>query len=112
MAKTPTWQRKAGQNPKGGLNAAGARSAGVKMGVRNYSSASEADKKRWVNWATRFAGRSDIPPLRKPNGEPTRFALMFTAWGEPVPKTEADVRAVARKALARKKTLGFGKGGK
>lgn len=108
MAESPLWQRKAGQNPKGGLNAAGARSAGVKTGVRNYSSASEADKKRWINWATRFAGRDDIPPLKKPNGEPTRFALMFTAWGEPVPKTEADVRAVARRAMVRKKALGYG----
>ena len=107
MARTPVWQRKAGQNPKGGLNAAGARSAGVKMGVRNYSSASEADKKRWISWARRFAGQSNIPPLRDDNGNPTRFVLMFTAWGEPIPKNESDVRAVARKALARAKTLGM-----
>lgn len=107
MAKTPAWQRKAGQNPKGGLNAKGAKSAGVKMGVRNYSSASEADKKRWISWARRFAGQSNIPPLVGKNGEPTRFALMFTAWGEPIPKSEAAVRAVARKALARAKTLGM-----
>lgn len=107
MPKSPSWQRKEGQNPKGGLNAKGAKSAGVKMGVRNYSSASEADKKRWISWARRFAGASNIPPLVGENGEPTRFALMFTAWGEPIPKTEAAVRAVARKALARAKTLGM-----
>ena len=29
MAKTPTWQRKAGKSPSGGLNAAGRKSAGV-----------------------------------------------------------------------------------
>lgn len=107
MAKTPAWQRKEGQNPKGGLNAKGAKSAGVKMGVRNYSSASETDKKRWISWARRFAAQSNIPPLKDDNGNPTRFALMFTAWGEPIPKTEADVRAVARKALARSKALGI-----
>jgi hypothetical protein len=99
------WQRKAGQNPKGGLNAAGARSAGVKTGVKNYSSASDKDKRRWISWARRFAAADNIPPLTKPNGEPTRFALMFTAWGEAVPKTEADVRAVAKKALVRKDAL-------
>lgn len=99
------WQRKAGQNPKGGLNAAGARSAGVKTGVKNYSSASDKDKRRWISWARRFAAVDNIPPLKKPNGEPTRFALMFTAWGEPVPTTEAAVRAVAKKALARKEAL-------
>lgn len=33
MAKTPVWQRKAGQSPSGGLNAAGRKSAGVKAPV-------------------------------------------------------------------------------
>lgn len=99
------WQKKAGQRPEGGLNAAGARSAGVQTGVKNYPSASDKDKRRWISWARRFAAVDNIPPLKKPNGEPTRYALMFTAWGEPIPKTEADVRAVAKKALARKEAL-------
>ena len=99
------WQRKEGQNPKGGLNAAGARSAGVQTGVKNYSKASDKDKRRWISWARRFAAADNIPPLTKPNGEPTRFALMFTAWGEPVPKTQADVSTVAKKALVRKDAL-------
>ncbi len=99
------------KDPSGGLTAAGrahfkrTEGANLKPGVKSYSTASTADKKRWTNWATRFAGRSDIPPLKKPSGEPTRFALMFRAWGEPVPSSEAQVRAVAKKAALRKRTL-------
>lgn len=98
------------KDPEGGLTAAGrahykkTEGANLKPGVRNYSSASPADKKRWQNWATRFAGRSDIPPLKDDKGRPTRFALMFRAWGEPVPTTEAQVRAVAKKAALRKRS--------
>jgi hypothetical protein len=99
------------KDPQGGLTAAGrahfkrTEGANLKPGVKSYSGASTADKKRWTNWATRFAGRSDIPPLKKPNGEPTRFALMFRAWGEPVPSNESQVRAVAKKAALRKRML-------
>ena len=106
------------KNPKGGLSAAGRRyykrteGANLKPGVKNYSKASTADKKRWVRWALRFAGRSTIPPLRKPNGEPTRFALMFTAWGEPVPSSVESVRRVYKKALSRRDQLGMGKAAK
>lgn len=103
------------KNPKGGLTAAGrafykrTEGANLKPGVKSYSKASPADKKRWVRWALRFAGRSDIPPLKKPNGEATRFALMFAAWGEPVPTSVAAVRAVYKKALSRRDQLGMGK---
>jgi hypothetical protein len=30
-------------------------------------------------------------------GEPTCFALSARAWGEPVPRTQADARRIARK---------------
>lgn len=106
------------KNPKGGLTAAGrafykrTEGANLKPGVKSYSKASPADKKRWVRWALRFAGRSDVPPLKKPNGEATRFALMFAAWGEPVPTTVSAVRAVYKKALSRRDQLGMGKAAK
>jgi len=106
------------KNPKGGLTAAGrafykrTEGANLKPGVKSYSKASPADKKRWVRWALRFAGRSDIPPLKKPNGEVTRFALMFAAWGEPVPTSVSAVRAVYKKALSRRDQLGMGKAAK
>lgn len=106
------------KNPKGGLTAAGRRfykrteGANLKPGVKNYSKASEADKKRWVRWALRFAGRSSVPPLKKPNGDPTRFALMFAAWGEPVPTSVEAVRRVYKKAQSRRDQLGMGKAAK
>lgn len=100
------------KDPKGGLTAAGrafykrTEGANLKPGVKSFSKASPVDKKRWIAWALRFAGRSDLPPLTKPNGEPTRFALMFTAWGEPVPSSVAAVRAIQRKAILRRGQLG------
>jgi hypothetical protein len=94
-------------DPKGGLTAAGRKAFGgnLRPGVKNYGSASDADKKRWVSWALRFYGQSKYPPLTKPNGEPTRFALTAAAWGEPVPKTEADARKIAAKARRRSEEL-------
>lgn len=95
------------KDPKGGLTSAGRKAFGgnLKPGVKNYDKASEADKKRWVSWALRFYGQKDYPPLKKPNGEPTRFALTAAAWGEKVPETEADARAIAIKARRRSAEL-------
>ena len=55
------------------------------------------DMRRKGSWATRFYGRKSLPPLRDAAGEPTRFALSAHAWGEPVPKTEAEARRIAEK---------------
>lgn len=102
------------RDPKGGLTAAGRahykrkEGANLKPGVKNYSSASLPDKKRWISWASRFYGQSDLPPMKKPNGQPTRAALTAAAWGEAVPSNEAAARRIYAKALARKKELGLG----
>lgn len=102
------------RDPRGGLTAAGRakykreEGANLKPGVKNYSSASTADKKRWISWASRFYGQGDLPPMKKPNGQPTRAALTAAAWGEPVPGSEAAARKIYAKALARKKELGLG----
>lgn len=104
-AKGPS-ATKQDQNPKGGLSAKGRKKFGVKAGVKSYSSASEPDKRRWVRWALRFT--KTPRPLKKPNGEPTRYALMLAAWGEPVPSSAAAVRAVHSKAVARAKQLKMG----
>lgn len=95
------------KDPKGGLTAAGRKAFGgnLKPGVKNYSSASLANKKRWISWALRFYGQEKYPPLKKPNGDPTRFALTAAAWGEKVPTTEADARAIAAKARRRQKEV-------
>lgn len=99
-------------DPKGGLSSEGRKhfkqkdGSNLKPGVKSYDSASTADKKRWISWATRFAGNPQ--PLKKPNGEPTNYALMFQAWGRPIPKTAADVKATYDLAMRRKKALGMG----
>lgn len=99
------------KDPQGGLTAAGraafkrSEGANLKPGVKNYASASPADKKRWISWASRFYGRSKIPPLKKPNGEPTRYALTANAWGMPVPQNEQQARAIGRLADQRSNQL-------
>ncbi|UUX96950.1 DUF6321 domain-containing protein [Aquabacterium sp. J223] len=92
------------RDPKGGLTAAGraefARTDGahLKPGVtKPESEMTPEDMRRKGSWATRFYGRQTLPPLRKPNGEPTRFALSAHAWGEKVPTTEAQARRIAEK---------------
>jgi Domain of unknown function (DUF6321) len=93
------------RNPRGGLTESGRRyfqqkegahlKAGVKKRQRDMT---PAELKRKGSWAVRFYGRSgELPPLRKPSGEPTRFALTAAAWGEPVPKTVTAARRIAAK---------------
>lgn len=99
------------RDPKGGLTAAGRRhfkkteGANLKPGVKNYSSASLADKKRWVSWASRFYGQKNLPPMKDEKGRPTRAALTARAWGMPVPSNEAQARAIYRLAQRRSKEL-------
>jgi hypothetical protein len=93
------------KNPKGGLTKAGRRwfekkqGAHLKPGVKKSKSAmTPDDMRRKGSWAVRFYGRKGaLPPLTKPNGEPTRFALTAAAWGEPVPKTVAAAKRIAAK---------------
>jgi hypothetical protein len=104
-AKKPTTA--ATQDPKGGLTAAGrarfARTQGahLKPGVtKPASEMTPEEMRRKGGWAARFYGRATLPPLRKPNGQPTRFALSAHAWGEKVPTTEAQARKIADKGRA------------
>lgn len=103
------WQRKAGQDPDGGLSAAGraslkAKGQNIKPGVRNYESASLANKKRWISWALRFYS-NPRGPLVDAKGRPTRLALTANAWGEPVPRTRAAALRIAAKARQRSAQL-------
>jgi len=107
--KSAAWQKKEGQNPKGGLNSKGRASLkkqgqNIRPGVKNYSKASVTDKKRWISWALRFYTNPSGPLIGK-NGEPTRLALTAAAWGEPVPTTRAAAQAIAAKARKRKAEL-------
>ncbi len=95
--------RREHRDPKGGLNASGRAAynkehgSNLKPGVKGKANTPEKMRRKG-SWAVRFYGRSgDLPPLKKPNGEPTRFALTAAAWGEPVPETEAEARAIGAK---------------
>jgi hypothetical protein len=99
------------RDPKGGLTAAGRRhfkakeGANLKPGVENYSSASPADKKRWISWASRFYGQKNLPPMKDEKGRPTRAALTARAWGMRVPGNEQQARAIYRLAQRRSREL-------
>jgi hypothetical protein len=90
------------ENPKGGLTAAGRakfkreEGAHLKPGVKGPADTPEKMRRKG-SFLARFYGRATIPPLTKPNGEPTRYALAAHAWGEPVPTTTAAVRKLAAK---------------
>ena len=74
------WQKKAGKNPKGGLN---------EKGRKSYEKANPgSDLKPPVKSgnnprrASFLARMGNMPgPERKPNGEPTRLLLSLQAWG-------------------------------
>jgi hypothetical protein len=92
------------KDPKGGLTAAGRREfarkegAHLKPGVKKAErDMSVAEMKRKGSWARRFYGRAKLPALVDAKGRPTRFALTARAWGEPVPKTIAAARKIAKK---------------
>jgi hypothetical protein len=97
--------KKPTKNPKGGLTAAGREyfkrkeGANLKPGVKTHGTAmTPIEKRRKGSWAVRFYGRKGaLPPLKKPDGSPTRFALSAAAWGEPVPKTVSAARKIAAK---------------
>jgi hypothetical protein len=97
--------RKTLKDPRGGLTTAGrewfAKKQGshLKPGVKkSRAEMTPADMRRKGSWAVRFYGRKGkLPPLSKPNGEPTRYALSAAAWGEPVPKTVTAARRIAAK---------------
>lgn len=90
------------KDPRGGLTAAGrakynkATGGDLKPGVRGAADSPEKLRRKG-SFLRRHYAKSDTPPLTKPNGEPTRYALQAQAWGEPLPKNEADVRKLAAK---------------
>lgn len=113
--KKRTTTKRALENPKGGLTAAGRKAfeqkdgAHLKPGVtKKQSDMTPSEMRRKGSWAVRFYGRKSMPPLVDRNGEPTRHALSAHAWGEPVPKTVAAARRIAAKGkrlLTRYKAL-------
>lgn len=80
--------------------------------VANFDQADFEGKKRWIAFAHKYAGADQIPALLSGDGKnATPFALMFGQWGEQVPKSIADVKAIAAKAQTRAAALSLGTGG-
>ncbi len=93
MAKTPAWQRKAGQNPKGGLNAKGRASYRTKSGKKGNlkapvkGAANTPEKlRRKGSFLVRMGSAKG--PLMK-DGKKTRLKLSLEAWGHRGDKASA-----------------------
>ncbi len=97
-----TPEKKPLKDPKGGLTAAGrahfkaTEGANLKPGVKGAADTPEKQKRKGSFLRRHFAN-PDAAPLTTDKGEPTRHALSAAAWGEPVPKNEADVKKLAKK---------------
>lgn len=86
--KSPSWQRKAGKDPKGGLNAKGvasyrAANPGSKLQTAVTTKPSKLDPdskpaKRRKSFCARMSG---VPgPMKDEKGKPTRKALSLRKW--------------------------------
>tara|TARA_A100001391_G_scaffold183134_1_gene150077 strand:- start:254 stop:568 length:315 start_codon:yes stop_codon:yes gene_type:complete len=98
MAKTPAWQRKAGQNPKGGLNAKGRASYKKQTGGTLKAPVKSGDNPRRASFLARMGNMRG--PERDAKGKPTRLLLSLRAWGA---SSKADARAKARAITKRNK---------
>ena len=92
--KTPAWQRKAGKNPKGGLNAKGR--ASYKGGTLRHPD-KRGDNTRRASFLARM-GNMTGPDYK--DGKPTRLLLSLRAWGA---SSKADARAKAKRMSIRLK---------
>ena len=102
MAKTPAWQRKEGQNPKGGLNAKGRASARA-QGSNLKPPVKSGDNPRRASFLARMGAARG--PERDSKGKPTRLLLSLKAWGA---SSKADAKAKAR-AISRRNKAKKGK---
>ena len=97
--KTPAWTRKAGKNPKGGLNAKGRRSY---KGGKLKAPVKSGDNPRRASFLARMGGMPG--PERDSKGRPTRLLLSLRAWGA---SSKADAKrkaaAISKRNKAKKK---------
>ena len=96
MSKTPAWTRKAGKNPKGGLNAKGR--ASYKGGTLK-APVKSGDNPRRASFLARMGGMRG--PERDSKGKPTRLLLSLKAWGA---SSKADAKAKAAAISKRNKS--------
>ena len=87
------WQKKAGKNPKGGLNEKGRKSyERANPGSNLQAPVKSGDNPRRASFLARMGNMPG--PERKPNGEPTRLLLSLQAWGA-TSKADAKKKAAA-----------------
>lgn len=77
MAKTPSWTRKEGKSPSGGLNQKGRDSYNKQTGGHLKPPQPEGGPRK-KSFCARMSGVEG--PMKKPNGEPTRKALALKKW--------------------------------
>jgi hypothetical protein len=94
--KTPAWQRKAGKNPKGGLNEAGRRSAKA-QGMNLKRPVKSGDNPRRASFLARMG---NMPGPERKDGKPTRLLLSLNAWGA---GSKAEARRIAANISKRNK---------
>ena len=92
--KTPAWQRKAGKNPKGGLNTKGR--ASYKGGTLRPP-VKRGDNPRRASFLARMG---NMPGPEYKDGKPTRLLLSLRAWGA---SSKADASANAKRMSIRLK---------
>ncbi len=97
--KSPAWTRKAGQNPRGGLNAAGRASYKAATGGTLRPPVKSGDNPRRASFLARMGNAPG--PERDEKGKPTRLLLSLQAWGA---SSKADARSKARSISARNKS--------
>jgi hypothetical protein len=99
------WQKKEGQNKKGGLNEKGRKSyERANPGSDLKAPVKSGDNPRRASFLARMGNMPG--PEHKPNGEPTRLLLSLQAWGA---SSKADAKS---KAAAMSKRLDAKKGKK
>jgi hypothetical protein len=96
--KSPAWTRKAGQNPKGGLNAKGRASYKAETGGTLKAPVKSGDNPRRASFLARMGGMPG--PERDEKGQPTRLLLSLQAWGA---SSKADAKAKAKAISTRNK---------
>lgn len=88
---TAAWTKKAGQNPKGGLNAKGRASYHAETGGTLKPPVKAGDNPRRASFLARMG---NMPGPMEKDGKPTRLALSLKAWGASS-KEDAKVKAKA-----------------
>ena len=95
---TAAWTRKAGQNPKGGLNEAGRKSyERANPGSDLKPPVKAGDNPRRASFLARMG---NMPGPERVDGKPTRLLLSLQAWGA---SSKLDAKAKAKAISERNK---------